>query len=222
MRCDGAVVPSSAEFGRQLTKQANMIRTLFFDLSDVLVVGLTGIEEPLHLSLAVPKDQILRQFRSDAMHEFLLGQCTEDAYLHTLRRTYGWTLGVEQLKAIIRAHFKQTIPGTGDIVVSLARHYPLVLLSDHGREWVEYIEAEHPVLGCFQHRFYSCDLHLRKNNPETYRTVLHQIDAQAEECLFIDDRRVFLEAAKQVGLNVIQFENSNQLRRDLRRYSIIV
>ena len=132
-----------------------MIRTIIFDLSDVLVTGLTGIEEKLHLLLAVPKDEILPQFRSAAMLDYLLGQCSEEKYLQTLRHEYGWKLGVEQLKAVIREHFKQVVPGAEEIVVALARQYALVLLSDHGREWAQYIETEHPFLALFQRRFYS-------------------------------------------------------------------
>jgi hypothetical protein len=97
-----------------------MVQIIIFDLSDVLVTGLTGIEETLHPLLSVPKDEILRQFRSDAMFDYLLGQCSEETYLQALQRKYAWKLGVEQIKAIIREHFKRTIPGAKDIVVTLA------------------------------------------------------------------------------------------------------
>jgi HAD superfamily hydrolase (TIGR01509 family) len=63
---------------------------------------------------------------------------------------------------------------------------------------------------------------MRKNNPDTYRKILNQIEAIPEECLFIDDRLMFLDAAKEVGLNTIQFEDSNQLRAGLERYSITI
>ena len=107
-------------------------------------------------------------------------------------------------------------------MTSLSNHYSLFLLSDHGREWVEYIEREHTFLKLFRLRFYSFDLHMRKNNPDTYWKILSQIDALPEECLFIDDRPMFLDVAKEVGLSTIQFDNSNQLRAALERYSITI
>jgi hypothetical protein len=58
-----------------------MIRALLFDLSDVLVVGLTGIGARLQAYLPYPGDEILRQLRGDAMLDFLLGYCSEEEYL---------------------------------------------------------------------------------------------------------------------------------------------
>jgi putative hydrolase of the HAD superfamily len=199
-----------------------MIKIIIFDLSDVLITGLTGIEERLQVYLSSPKDEILSQFRGKTMLDFLLGYCSEEEYLQKLKREHGWELSVEEMKKIIREHFKQVIPGTEEIVTSLSNNYPLFLLSDHGREWVEYIEREHPFLKLFRRRFYSFEMHLRKNNPDTYRKVLNQIEAIPEACLFIDDRPMFLNVAKEVGLNTIQFEDSNQLRAGLEKYSISV
>jgi len=197
-----------------------MIRAILFDLSDVLVIGLTGIEARLQAYLPYPGDEILRQLRSDAMLDFLLGYCSEEEYLWRVRRDYGWKPGIDQIKAVIRQHFKTAIPGAGELVAGLAKDYPLYLLSDHGREWARYIEAEHAFLGLFTRRFYSFDLHLRKNTPEVYREVLRQIGMPAAECLFVDDRPGFLAAASQVGLAGVQFENSEQLRCKLMEYSI--
>ncbi len=199
-----------------------MIRAILFDLSDVLVVGLTGIGARLQALLPYPADEILRQLRSDAMLDFLLGYCSEEEYLGRVKRDYGWEPDVDQIKAIVRQHFKTAIPGSEAIVASLAKDYPLYLLSDHGREWARYIEAEHAFLGLLHRRFYSFDLHLRKNNPEVYREVLHQIGVPAAECLFVDDRPGFLAAAGQAGLTGILFENSDQLRHKLREHSIVI
>jgi FMN phosphatase YigB (HAD superfamily) len=197
-----------------------MIRALLFDLSDVLVVGLTGIGARLQPYLPYPGDEILHQLRGDAMLDFLLGYCSEEEYLGRVKHDYGWEPDIDQIKAIIRQHFKTAIPGAGAIVASLAKDYPLYLLSDHGREWARYIEAEHAFLGLLRRRFYSFELHLRKNNPEVYREVLRQIGVPAAECLFIDDRPGFLAAASQAGLAGIQFEGSEQLRSRLAEYSI--
>ena len=199
-----------------------MIRALLFDLSDVLVVGLTGIEARLQPYLPYAGDEILRQLRGDAMLDFLLGYCSEEEYLGRVKRDYGWEPDIDQIKAVIRQHFKTAMPGASDIVTSLAKDYPLYLLSDHGREWARYIEAEHAFLGLFTRRFYSFELHLRKNNPAVYREVVRQIGVPAAECLFIDDRPGFLAAASQVGLVGIRFENSEQLRYKLREHSIAI
>ena len=71
-----------------------MIRALLFDLSDVLVVGLTGIGARLQAILPYPADEILRQLRGDAMLDFLLGYCSEEEYLGRVKREVVRQIGV--------------------------------------------------------------------------------------------------------------------------------
>jgi FMN phosphatase YigB (HAD superfamily) len=197
-----------------------MIRSIIFDLGDVLVTGLTGIGSRLETTLPYAADEILRQFRGDEMLPFLLGRCSEEEYLGRLKRAYGWQPSIDEIKVVIREHFRTAIPGAREMVLELAREYPLYLLSDHGREWAEYIEWQHDFLRAFRRRFYSFDLHTRKNMPETYRRVVEMIGAKPEECLFIDDRRVFLDAAQQAGLQTLLFEDAAQARNALAALAI--
>jgi HAD superfamily hydrolase (TIGR01509 family) len=187
------------------------VRAILFDLSDVLVVGLTGVGAVLERRLGYPAAEIERQLRSQP----LLGECTEDEYLRRVKQEYAWEIDLGDLKKSIREHFDQPVPGMVEIVTALAKSYPLYLLSDHGREWIEYIEARHLVLSLFTQKFYSFSLHMRKNDPATYRTVLSLMDCEAQECIFIDDRRAFLDAAARVDLLTILFEDSRHLARDL-------
>jgi HAD superfamily hydrolase (TIGR01509 family) len=199
-----------------------MIEVIIFDLSDVLLTGLTGIERTLGQVLHVPEDQVLSQFRGLSMLEYLVGKCSEDDYLKGLKQEYSWPVEIDEIKKLIRLHFKNTIPGMKEIIENLAEKYPLYLLSDHGREWIEFIEEEHPFLQLFKHRFYSFDLKTRKRDPETYQKVLSEINVCAEVCLFIDDRPMFFQVAQKIGMNVIHFKYSVQLIEELKNYSIIL
>lgn len=198
------------------------IRAIIFDLSDTLVIGLGSIGPRLETMLKIPAGEIPDQLRDDAMLDFLLGGCTEDEYLSRVKSIYGWEPPIEDIKAVIREHFKDAIPGMPDIVAGLARSYPLYLLSDHGREWARYIESAHPFMSLFRRRFYSFDLHARKKKPETFAEVVRQIGAQPGECLMIDDRQPFLDAAGKAGLQTLLFEGSDMLRAALMQMGIIL
>ena len=198
-----------------------MIEVIIFDLSDVLITGLTGIERTLGEVLNVPEDQVLDQFRGLSMLEYLVGNCSEDDYLKELKKEYSWPVEIDEIKKLIRLHFKNTIPGMKEIIEGLAKKYPLYLLSDHGREWIEFIEKEHTFLQVFKHRFYSFDLQTRKRDPETYREVLNEINIRPEVCLFIDDRPMFFQVAQKIGMNVIHFKDGRQLIEELKNYSIV-
>lgn len=196
------------------------VRAILFDLSDVLVVGLTGIGDILRTRLPYTPSEILDQLRGQAMLDFLLGSVTEDAYLGDVIQEFGWDIDLVELKHLIRVHFDQSVPGMPEVVTALAKAYPMYLLSDHGREWIEYIEGRHLFLGAFVRRFYSFSLHLRKNNPEVYRLVLPVMACAPDECLFVDDRQVFLDAARVVGLQTVLFRDSRQLLGELRGFGV--
>jgi putative hydrolase of the HAD superfamily len=66
----------------------------------------------------------------------------------------------------------------------------------------------------------SCFVGLRKPEEAIYRMALEMTQKSAENCCFIDDRALNLEAARQLGMNTIQMQDVEQLRRDLRKLGI--
>ncbi len=45
---------------------------------------------------------------------------------------------------------------------------------------------------------------------------------RAEECLFIDDRELNLECARQMGMHTIHFQSAVQLRQELEANGVTV
>nr|WP_184080297.1 HAD family phosphatase [Nocardiopsis mwathae] len=58
-----------------------------------------------------------------------------------------------------------------------------------------------PVLARFDAVFFSCDLGIRKPDPEIYRHVLAELGAAPEETVFVDDREENVLAAKRLGID---------------------
>ncbi len=199
-----------------------MIRCLIFDLNDTLVRGLTGVEEALAPILGIDKAEILPALRSDEMLPFLLGETSEDEYLRTVITAHAWPIDLDLLKRLIRANFAHAVPGADELARHLSGRYELALLSDDGREWAAYKEAAHGFLALFARKFYSFDLTSRKNDPRTFRTVLEALGRAPGECLFIDDRQRFLDAALGAGLTGIRFEGSPSLRGRLAEFGVEV
>lgn len=70
--------------------------------------------------------------------------------------------------------------------------------------------------------FSSCYLHSRKPEENIYRVALEVTQRPANECVFIDDRPLNLEAPRRLGMNVIHHQNAEQLRSDLRKFGVRV
>jgi putative hydrolase of the HAD superfamily len=67
----------------------------------------------------------------------------------------------------------------------------------------------------FEAFFTSCFVGLRKPEEGIYRLALDVTQRRPGECVFIDDRALNLECARQLGMRTIQFQNSAQLSQEL-------
>jgi FMN phosphatase YigB (HAD superfamily) len=192
-----------------------MVQCIIFDLSEVLIAGLVGIEKELSRELAVPEQEILPCFLDELFEQLLIGCIPEEVYLAHVIAKGRWPTDVARLKAAIRRNFHNTVEGTIDILTDLVCGYELALLSDHAREWISYIKAVHPFLGMFRRAFFSFDLKGTKDDPATFVRALDAMSISPERCLFIDDNPTNVRVAESVGVPSIRFLNAEQLAADL-------
>lgn len=61
----------------------------------------------------------------------------------------------------------------------------------------------------FDRVYYSCDMGMRKPDANIYREVLRDLDVNAGETLFLDDKQENIATAKQLGMNVMLVERNN-------------
>ena len=74
----------------------------------------------------------------------------------------------------------------------------------------------------FQVFFSSCYIHSRKPEEGIFRVALAVTQRQPEECVFIDDRPLNLEAPRRLGMSVIHYQSPDQLRAELRNLQVAV
>ena len=203
-----------------------MIKNIIFDLSEVIISGYRGIEEVVLESQygTFENQKILEnEVDLDSMREnevflnLLRGKLTEEEYLNHVLKNKNWNVSVEQLKTAIRQNLNRPIPGTMEIVKELKAKgkYQLILLSDHAREWMEYIEEKKKDLKIFDKKIFSYDIGAVKSDKQTFKIVLEQTGIVADETLFIDDYEKNVKNAEEVGIHGIVFENAEQLRKTL-------
>jgi putative hydrolase of the HAD superfamily len=70
--------------------------------------------------------------------------------------------------------------------------------------------------------FSSCYVRARKPEDVIFRIALEVTQRPAEQCVFIDDRSLNLESPRRLGMNVIHYQNAQQLRVDLQNYGVEV
>ena len=83
------------------------------------------------------------------------------------------------------------------------------------------IEAFH-LRRSFQVFFSSCYIHSRKPEEGIFRVALAVTQRQPEQCVFIDDRPLNLEAPRRLGMSVVHYESPQKLSADLHDLQVEV
>ena len=69
--------------------------------------------------------------------------------------------------------------------------------------------------------FVSYQLGVRKPAPEAYLKPMKQLQVHPSNCIFVDDRQENCDAAIEVGMEAILFENATQLRTALEKLGVL-
>jgi putative hydrolase of the HAD superfamily len=198
-----------------------MIQCIIFDLSEVLIAGLVGVEAQLTQLISVPEGDILPGFGGEVFEIFLKGGITENQYFESIISREGWEIEPPRLKAVIRSNFHKRVDGSLEIAQALFSRFEVALHSDHAAEWIAYIKSIHPWIGMFKHTFFSYELKELKRAPKAFEKVLDSLALPPQHCLLVDDNPVNVEVARSVGMRGIHFQNARQLARELRDREIL-
>jgi putative hydrolase of the HAD superfamily len=99
--------------------------------------------------------------------------------------------------------------------VARTKKYFLAALNNESLEMNEYRIARFHLRDYFKAFFSSCFLGVRKPDAGIYRLALRISQRPPEECVFIDDRSLNLECARELGMRTILFQNAAQVRKEL-------
>lgn len=101
------------------------------------------------------------------------------------------------------------------MVESLKAEHPLALASNTDELHFAHSLKHYPVLQHFQRRFLSYEMSLLKPDPAYFRFVLDALQADAADCVFIDDTAENVEAARAAGMHGVVFVGVEALRGEL-------
>ncbi len=113
---------------------------------------------------------------------------------------------------------------TMDLLKKLSKDYRLFLLSNtnviHIPVFTKIIESAHGK-GAFEKVFekiyYSCNMKMRKPDPEIFETVIRENKLLLTETIFIDDGPQHIEGARAVGLTAFLLEKNQTLENLVTR-----
>jgi len=192
-------------------------KTLFWDNGGVI---LTNGWDRGSRKLAVEKFHLDWEDFEDR-HELMLngfeiGQVSLDDYL---KRTVFYRERAYTMDDFKRFMFEQSQPFPASLgflgQLAATRRYYMAALNNESLEINEHRVRTFNLRNYFEGFFASCYLGIRKPEAGIYKLALEITQREPGECIFIDDRSLNLECAREMGMHVIQFKNVDQLRGEL-------
>jgi putative hydrolase of the HAD superfamily len=155
------------------------------------------------------------------LNAFETGKMSLDEYL---RRTVFYrdrSFTMAEFKAFV---FDQSQPFPESLAflggLARTRRYMMASLNNESREINEYRIDKFKLRDYFEAFFCSCYLGIRKPDPGIYSLVLQITHRGPQECVFIDDRGLNLECAREMGMHAIQFQSVDQLKGELAQLGV--
>ncbi len=199
-----------------------MIKTIVFDIGGVLVDW-----DPRYLFRTLIDDEqamehfLTRVCSPEWNHSLDLGRSWEDARTELVTRHPEHEGLIDQYWDRWLEMFSGPIHETVDILMDVKRRgYPVYGLTNWNDVKFEVALREFPFLNLFDGRIVSGEEKLAKPDPAIYKLLLEKFNLNPKETLFIDDRIENVQAARDLGIEAVQFISPKDLEDRMTGYGI--
>lgn len=168
-------------------------------------------------SLNIPYSQVKRDLRRDALYEYLLNSKEKwpNYAGHDLSSQWSEEMAAKSLAIVT------PIEGMERLIDRLKNQgYQLALLSNTGKARSAFLRSI-GMYAPFSVTVLSCDVGGTKPEPLIYKELLKELKCSPEQCLFIDNKKANVKAAKKLGMDGILFQSAEQLEREFIHREIL-
>jgi putative hydrolase of the HAD superfamily len=204
------------------------ITTVISDFGGVLTTPLIQSFAAVQDQTGVPFEELVKGMariqEEDGRHplfELETGRLTEPEFLRKLGAALEPVLGHKpELHRFREIYFEALQPN--EPMIDLMREakdrgYRMGLLTNNVREWEPLWRTMLPVDEIFEVVVDSGFVGLRKPDREIYDLTLERMGGPApEECLFIDDTDVNCDAARELGMNAVHYQDNKHAIAEIR------
>jgi putative hydrolase of the HAD superfamily len=201
--------------------QSLAITAIAFDLGNVLIRVDHGrfCRRLGELAGIAPGDVYGAVFESDLEPDYDAGRLSSQEFYQEVCRLFQIDLPFPLFCEWWQDIF-DPMEGMEEVVEALTALYPLFLLSNTNAIHFPYIYRCFPLLGRLRRFILSYQVGSRKPEPAIYQALIQEIDRPPEQCLFVDDKAPFVEAAKTHGLTAWQFTSVQDFIDRLRQHGL--
>jgi putative hydrolase of the HAD superfamily len=202
--------------------EATSVKILFFDIGGVLLSNGWGHESRKEASEKFGLDYE----EVDALHSFIfnvyeIGSISLDEYLDTVVFNHPRDFAREDFKEFI---YRQSVelPDTLQWLKEWKKGcgFRIISINNEGKELNDYRVKKFKLHECFDAFISSCEVKMRKPDPGIFNLAMGVALAQPSQCVYFDDRIMFVRAAQKLGIRSFQhtdFESTKRILEELKK-----
>ena len=194
-----------------------MIKAILFDLGNVIVpfdfrraYGRLG---PL---CSCPVTEISARLRStDLVQRFETGRIASEPFVAELSALLGLKTTYREFCDLWTSVFLEETLVPESLIARLRGRHRLLVLSNTNPIHFSMLKARYELLRHFDDFVLSYEVGALKPDAAIYQEAIKRAECLPEECFFTDDIAINVEAARQNGIDAVQFRSAAQLEEEL-------
>lgn len=205
-----------------------MIKHLIFDWGGVLSASQHDEAVNRFAQLGLPN--AVEYFEEGKNWKGIFGEVEEgtisiEDFLEKVSQLCGEPITFEQIAYAWWGFFSHLVKGILPQIEAWKKEgYQVYMLTNNNPFMMSYIKSEgfapegKPFYTYFDKLYVSCEIGLAKPDKAIYQYVLNDINAKAEECIFVDDRKQNLDGAEQIGMSTYLVTDSENWIDDFNAF----
>lgn len=194
-----------------------IIKAIFFDIGGVLVkVDSSESIKKLSQKLGVSTEKISSGMTRELLCEYEKGHLTTNQFYEQLFINYGseHPLEIEKFKSYwLDTLFPHT--ESVDFLQRANKNFPVWLLSNTNEFHYDLLMQDFPFMKWVDGGTYSFMVGSMKPDTLIYEVAIKKSGFRPEEILFIDDLEVNVQAAQDLGINIIHYVDFSSFSKEL-------
>src|SRR5579863_5327863 len=193
----------------------DVYKAIIFDLGKVLIYfdfkrGYQALEGLCpYAAVEIPK----RIAATDLVDRFETGLVEPQQFFEELSRILGLNLQYDRFCQIWSSIFGRPLVPE-NMLEGLAARYRLVLLSNTNAIHFAMVRQAYPLLRHFHELVLSYEVKAMKPDPRIFQQAVARAGCRPEECFYTDDIAAYVEGARKLGIDAVQFESAEQIERE--------
>jgi epoxide hydrolase-like predicted phosphatase len=195
------------------------IEAIIWDFGGVLVRTKNRTpRERLAARVGMTYDELYKLiFNSQSSRQATLGEISTQEHWNTIKKTLN--LPPEESPKVPKEFWggDSLDEDLMEYIRNSRSHHTIALLSNAWDDLRQTLIEEWGIIDAFDHVIISSEVGLAKPDPRIFRLALERVGAEPKEAVFVDDFIENVEAARDVGMHAIHFQNSQQALEELEK-----